>query len=97
MDPNFIARSDWYNIGDFLFGLLFVPGLTIIAAMLMLMAHAIIPSLVTSGHAPQQLLKLRVPLYGLASVTSIAIIVVIVFVASQARSSFGEVYSRWWL
>ncbi len=96
MDPNVISRSDWSDIGDFLFGLLFVPGMMILAAIFMLTAHAIIPSLVASGHIPQEFLKLRGPIYTLVLISFLASIAFLVFVAINADNSFGEIWSRWW-
>ena len=54
MDPNFITRSDWADIGEFLLGLLFIPGLMIVFAFSMLTAHALIPSLVAWRAPPDR-------------------------------------------
>ena len=96
MDPDFISNSDWSDIGDFLFGLLFIPGMMILAATFLLTAHAIIPSLVASGHIPREFQKLRGPIYTLSFVSLLAVIAFLVFVAINADNSFGEVWSRWW-
>ncbi|MEE9198616.1 MAG: hypothetical protein V3U26_02340 [Dehalococcoidia bacterium] len=97
MDPNFITRSDWADIGDFLLGLLFVPGLMIAFAFSMLIAHALIPSLVASGHIPQDYNKLRPVFYIIAFAALLGVISYVVFVALNADNSFGEVWSRWWV
>ena len=96
MDPNFVTRQDWADIGEFLLALLFVPGLMIVFAFSMLMAHALIPSLVKSGHLPEELNKVRRVLYPVAFAALLGVISYIVFVAINAESSFGSVYSRWW-
>lgn len=97
MDPDFITRSDWADIGEFLLGLLFIPGLMIVFAFSMLTAHALIPSLVTSGHIPEDFSKLRRVFYIIAFAAMLGVISYFVFVAVNADRSFGDVYSRWWL
>ena len=97
MDPSFITRSDWADIGEFLLGLLFIPGLMIVFAFSMLTAHALIPSLVTSGHIPEDFSKLRRVFYIIAFTALLGVISYFAFVAVNANRSFGDVYSRWWL
>ena len=97
MDPNFVTRSDWADIGDFLLGLLFVPGLMIAFAFSMLTAHALIPSLVSSGHIPGDFDKLRPVFYIIAFASMLGMIAYIVFVAINADNSFGEIWPRWWV
>ena len=96
MDPNFVTRQDWADIGEFLLALLFVPGLMIVFAFSMLMAHALIPSLVKSGHLPEQATKARRYIYVVAFAALLGVISYLTFVAINAERSFGEVYSRWW-
>lgn len=96
MDPNFITRSDWADIGEFLLGLLFIPGLMIVFAFSMLTAHALIPSLVASGHIPEDFSKLRRGFYIIAFAAALGVISYFAFVAVNADRSFGDVYSRWW-
>ena len=96
MDPNFVTRQDWADIGEFLLALLFVPGLMIVFAFSMLIAHALIPSLVKSGHLPEEMNKVRRVLYPVAFAALLGVISYLVFVAINAESSFGSVYSRWW-
>ena len=97
MDPDFITREDWSNIGDFLFGLLFVPGLTILFAFNMLIAHALIPSLVASGHIPQDLNKVRPVFYTIALAALAGVVSYVIFISLLAHDSWGGIYSRWWL
>lgn len=97
MDPSFITRSDWADIGEFLLGLLFIPGLMIVFAFSMLTAHALIPSLVTSGHIPEEFSKLRRVFYIISFAALLGVISYFAFVAVNANRSFGDVYSRWWL
>jgi len=96
LDPNFVTRQDWADIGEFLLALLFVPGLMIVFAFSMLIAHALIPSLIKSGHIPEDLTKVRRVLYTVAFAALAGVISYVVFVAINAESSFGDVYSRWW-
>ena len=96
MDPNFITRQDWADIGEFLLALLFVPGLMIVFAFSMLTAHALIPSLVRSGHLPDDLSKVRPVFYIIAFAALLGVISYLAFVGVNADRSFGDVYSRWW-
>ena len=96
MDPNFVTRSDWADIGEFLLGLLFVPGLMIVFSLSMLAAHALIPSLVNSGHLPEEYGKIRPVFYLIAFAAFLGVISYLAFVGVNAERSFGEIYSRWW-
>ena len=96
MDPNVTGRSDWADLGEFLLGLFFVPGLMIVFALSMLTAHALIPSLVASGHLPEEARKVRPVFYVVAFAALMGVISYIAFVAVNADRSFGQVYSRWW-
>ena len=97
MDPNFITSADWSDIGDFLLGLLFIPGLAILFALSILVAHGIIPSLVASGHLPQDYEKARPVFYTIGLASLLGVIAYVAFVAINADNSFGEVWSRWWI
>lgn len=97
MDPNVVSRSDWADIGEFLLALLFIPGLAIVFAFSMLTAHAIIPSLVASGHIPEEFLKTRVVFYSVAFAALLGVISYLIYLGVSADSSFGEVWSRWWV
>lgn len=68
----------------------------IVFAFSMLTAHALIPSLVKSGHLPDDLTKARPVFYIIAFTALLGVISYIAFVAVNADRSFGEIYSRWW-
>ena len=96
MDPEFITTSHWAGISTTLRFLwlywLFMIGF----ASNMLLAHAIIPSLISSGQLPEAIGRVRPMLYlGAAGILGIAIIF---FVFSVANADIiGEFWGRWWI
>ena len=53
MDPEYITSADWQRIGDLLHFFWFFVICSIGFGFSFLLAHAIIPTLVVSGHIPQ--------------------------------------------
>ena len=91
MDPEFITTSFWDRIGGtdtflFLFGI-FVIGF----AFIFLTSHAIIPSLVASGHLPERAQRLRRGLYLSATIIFVA---AVTFLAISMK--FGQVIGDFW-
>ena len=96
MDPESITQAQWSDIGSLLTFLIFVPISVISAALTILLAHGIVPSLVATGHLPQQFQKLRPGLY----LTAAAIIgvAIFMFVSVLVRTDVIEdIYTRWWI
>jgi len=96
MDPEYITSADWRDIGNFLTYIWLILLFNIGFGFNFLMAHAIIPSLVSSGHLPQRLDKARRVFYGGAFVA----LALVVFVASRAlvEGRFIEnIWSRSWI
>ena len=96
MDPNFITASDWIEIGRVLTFLFAVPGSVILFAFPLLIARAIIPSLVGTGHLPAIVLRLRIPLH-LMSAVALVILIWVFFNLLTGSEIIGEVYPRWWI
>lgn len=63
MDPRFIGLEQWELINRALIHLVLFVGLAVNAALSLLLGHGIIPSLVTSGHSPPEILRFRTLLY----------------------------------
>ena len=64
MDPGYINSSDWGAIGGFLTFLWVMFFSAVGFGFNFLMAHAIIPSLIGSGHLPERVGKARPLFYG---------------------------------
>jgi hypothetical protein len=61
-DPNVLTSADWTNIHNWLTLLWIFFPLIITFAFSMMIAHAIIPSAVMTGHLPPSASYLRIPL-----------------------------------
>ena len=67
MDPGYITSGDWAEIGNWLTILWVLVVFNISLGFHFIMAHAIIPSLVSSGHIPQSIGKIRKGMYAVAA------------------------------
>ncbi len=95
MDPAFVTNEIWHDISGML-RFLWIYVLFIIGfALNLLIAHAVIPSLVGTGHIPVKLAKLR-PVFYLASagllVVALAALVISMF---QVDVVLGVFDRRW--
>ena len=66
-DPKALTSVDWNNIHLFLQWFWIYFPIVVTFAFTMLTAHALIPSLIMTGHLPESAQKLRVPLTGFAA------------------------------
>lgn len=95
-DPQFLDSEVWAGIGEFLTWLglfaLFVIG----SGLNFLLAHAVVPSLVTTGHLPKQVERVRVALYGVALVAFVGAswFFVRLVVTGEVIS---DIYDRFWI
>lgn len=67
-DPKALTAADWQNIHLLLQWLWIYLPLIVTAAVTLVTAHALIPSLVITGHLPESTLKMREPLTAVAIV-----------------------------
>jgi hypothetical protein len=74
MDPTILTADQWARINDSLRFLVLFVGLVINTTMSFLLAHAIIPSLVTAGEAPAATSNLRRILYPISAVSAVLVI-----------------------
>jgi hypothetical protein len=95
MDPAFITNPQWDDISSLLFYLLFVPGVAILLAFTVLLAHGVIPSLIATEHLPAKLDRVRPGLYLGALALAGAFIFFFVSIATRT-DVLKEIYSRWW-
>ena len=77
-DPKALTSVDWDNIHLFLQWFWIYFPIVVTFAFTLLVAHAIIPSLVITGHLPESTQKLRIPLTGFAVLLFAAGVVVLI-------------------
>ena len=96
VDPLPVSAAAWSDIGNWLHWLWAYFFCIVILAFTFLSAHAIIPSLVSSGHLPATFLKLRRPMYlGVAVFIGLAGL----FMAWTVDNSYllENLYNRFWI
>ena len=77
-DPKALTSVDWNNIHLFLQWFWIYFPIVVTFGFTLLIAHAIIPSLVITGQLPESTQKLRVPLTGFAVLLFAAGVVVLI-------------------
>ena len=82
-DPKALSSADWNNIHLFLQWFWIYFPLVLIFATTVLTAHAIIPSLVNTGHLPGGVARLKLPLDLFALLVFAAAVVILVFGINQ--------------
>ena len=82
-DPKALTSTDWNNIHLFLQWFWIYFPLVVTFAVTMLTAHAIIPSLVTTGHLPGGAARFKLPLNVFALFVFVAAVVILVFGINQ--------------
>ena len=82
-DPKALTVADWENIHIWLQWLWIYLPLIVTFVLTMVVAHAILPSLVLTGHLPRTVLRLRTPMTGFALVVLAAAIVILVLAINQ--------------
>lgn len=92
-DPRGLAGSNWNDVHIWLTLLWIYFPLIITFAFTMLIAHAFIPSLVSTRHLPPKANKVRLPLTVFALVVLVAA-AVIMGVAMNQTLSVGEFWDR---
>ena len=82
-DPKALTSTDWNNIHLFLQWFWIYFPLAVTFAITVLTAHAIIPSLVTTGHLPGGANRIKLPLNVFALLVFAAAVVILVFGINQ--------------
>ena len=77
-DPKALTSANWNDIHVWLTWFWIYLPLVITFALTMLTAHALIPSLIITGHLPASASRLRLPLSGIAFLVFAACIVILV-------------------
>ena len=92
-DPNALTSVEWKNIHNFLRWFWIYFPIVVTFAITMLTAHAIIPSLVVTGHLPESTQRLRVPMTGFAALLFAAGVVILVL-GINATLDVRQIYDR---
>ncbi|MEE8465839.1 MAG: hypothetical protein V3S68_05125 [Dehalococcoidia bacterium] len=77
-DPKALTSVEWNNIHMFLQWFWIYLPIVVTFAITMLTAHALIPSLVNTGHIPESMQRLRMPLTGFAALVFVLAVVILV-------------------
>ena len=96
MDPNYISSVEWYKINQFTMWLVFLPISMIVFAFPMVIAHAIIPSAVSSKHFPASASKLRPLFYAVSAIGAILVIIVVLNIF-HGLDVVKDIYDDWWI
>ena len=96
VDPVAVNAPLWSDIGNWLHWLWAYFFCIVILAFAFLTAHALIPSLVSSGHLPKRFLKLRGPMY---TTVLIFLGLAMLFLTWTVNNSYvlEDLYNRFWI
>ena len=92
-DPKALDANSWHNIHLFLRWFWIYLPVLVTFALTMLIAYAIIPSLVITGHLPPSTQRLQIPLTVFAFVVLVAAVILMVLVITNALN-VQHVYDR---
>ena len=96
MDPAFLTNFEWTEIGKTLTLLWVFLLLIILFAANLILAHTFIPSLVSTGHLPERILRLRSPLY-VAAILFFGVAMYVLALASDRAHIIEDIWPRWYL
>ena len=96
VDPVAINSSAWSDLGTWFHWFWAYFFTIVILAGTFLTAHAIIPSLVSSGHMPKKFLKLRPPLY-LGVVVFLGLAMFFLTWTVNNSQLLKDLYNRFWI
>ena len=96
MDPSYVTTEIWHDLSTVLrFFWVYILFIIVFAANFLL-AHAIIPSLVSTGHLPQSFNRVRPLIYiGAFGILTVALLFVVLTLLNIGV--IGEVWGRWWI
>ncbi len=93
-DPKALTTANWQDISAWLtFFWIYVP-VVFTFAVTLLTAHAIIPSLIRTGHIPLGINKLRIPMTAFAAVLFVVAAALMVMIVITAQS-VENIYDRY--
>ena len=96
VDPEAVDALLWAAIGHWMHWLWAYLFSVVILAFSFLTAHALIPSLVSSGHLPRKFLKLRIPMY-LSAAGFFGLAVFFMVWTVENTKAIEDLYNRFWI
>ena len=95
MDPVELGPEQWAQVARALHYLFAFTGLALTAALAFLLAHAVLPSLITSRDVPEELGAFRRILYPVAALALLGTLYALGVVLTLAIGVLQQVYPRW--
>ncbi len=92
-DPKALTSTDWQNIHMFLQWFWIYLPLVLTFGLTLLTAHALIPSMIITGHLPESAHKVRLPLTGFAALIFAAGVIILIL-AINAQLDVQNIYTR---
>ena len=96
-DPSGLGTADWANLSNWLTLLWVFFPLLITFAFSMMIAHAFIPSAVHTGHLPQKMSKLRIPLTVFGLLALAGAVTMLIFVVNLAPGTIRNIWGNFWM
>ncbi len=96
-DPSGLGSADWANLSNWLTLLWVFFPLVITFAFSMMIAHAFIPSAVGTGHLPQKMSRLRLPITVFGLLALAGAVVMAILVAGLAPDTLGDIWGNFWI
>ncbi len=96
-EPSGLGSADWANLSNWLTLLWVFFPLVITFAFSMLIAHGFIPSAVGTGHLPQKMSMLRLPLTVFGLLALVGAVILMILVALQATDTLGSFWGNFWI
>ena len=96
-DPSGLGSTDWANLSNWLTLLWVFFPLLITFAFSMMIAHAFIPSAVNTGHLPQKMSMLRLPLTVFGLVALAGAVTLMIFAVIQAPETLRSIWGNFWM
>ncbi len=96
-DPSGLGTADWANLSNWLTLLWVFFPLLITFAFSMLIAHGFIPSAVGTGHLPQKMSMLRLPLTVFGLMALVGAVILMILVALQVTDTLGSFWGNFWI
>jgi hypothetical protein len=96
-DPSGLGSTDWANLSYSLTLLWIFFPLVITFAFSMMIAHAFIPSAVQTGHLPQKISMLRLPITVFGLVALAGAVILMILVVLQAPGTLRGIWGNFWI
>ena len=97
LEPVTLTTLIWADIGNFLTNMWFFVLLVIVFAASMLIGHNAIPSLVSSGHVPESVRKLRLPIYVIGLISLLGALSFLYIGFGHGLDAIRQIYPHYWI